>query len=371
MVLQAFPKKAHKNDVSKIEIRTFKGPFEDYRRHSNRGAEHLMKVKKEYFILAAIIVALSFYLSFREKDRAHYELPEIPALPEAGISKIEIEKKDDSILLERKKGEWRIGPHGYPADNARIKNILGTIENLTLTAMVSESKDYSRYELDEENRITVKAYIGDKLVREFDIGKTAPSYRHTFVRLKGNESVYHARENFRRAFEVGTEDLRDKQVLAFDKEEIQELRVKKNGESLVCTRSSVPGATDQGTADRESSSPKEGLIWQREGGDACDKQKLNQLLDILSNLRCDRYLDNDRKQDLVDPVCRVELKGREDYVLSLFAKADDEDKGTPGVSSMNEDPFLLSEGTARSITKALTEMLGEQETKRKHNQGGL
>ncbi|MBW1691689.1 MAG: DUF4340 domain-containing protein [Deltaproteobacteria bacterium] len=71
--------------------------------------------------------------------------------------------------------------------------------------MVSESRDYSRYQLDDEHKITVKAYIGEKLTRELDVGKAAPSYRHTFVRLKENEFVYHARENFRNAFDLSVD----------------------------------------------------------------------------------------------------------------------------------------------------------------------
>ena len=37
-----------------------------------------MKVKKEYIILAVVIIALSVYLVMRTSDRTQYELPDIP-----------------------------------------------------------------------------------------------------------------------------------------------------------------------------------------------------------------------------------------------------------------------------------------------------
>ena len=326
-----------------------------------------MKVKKEYIILAAVILALSLYLFLRKTDRTHYELPKLPLLPRADVSKIEIAKKGAAIILNRMNGNWNIGQQGYPADTAKVKNMLGIIENLTLTAMVSESKDYSRYQLDDEHKITVRAYIGERLTREFDIGKVAPSYRHTFVRLKGNEFVYHARENFRNAFDLSVNDLRDKQVLAFDKGEIQEIRLIKNGQSLVCSRLAASVTAGQEPT-VESSPPKEEVIWQSAEGERCDEKKLNRLLATLSNLRCERYIDNKKKEDLTDPIYRIELKGAQDYALSIFAKAEGDEKGYPATTSENNYPFLLPEGRAKSIMKAPEEMLERPEKEGKQSQ---
>lgn len=325
-----------------------------------------MKVKKEYIILVAVILALSLYLFLRKSDRVRYDLPKLQAVPKADISKIEIAKKGAAIVLNRRNGDWNIGPQGYPADTAKVKNMLGIIENLTLTAIVSESRDYSRYQLDDEHKITVRAYIGERLMREFDVGKVAPSYRHTFVRLKGNELVYHAQENFRNAFDLGVDDLRDKQVLAFDKEEIQEIRLIKNGQSLVCSRLATSAGADQGPT-AKSSPPREEVIWQSTEGERCDEEKLNRLLTTLSNLHCERYIDTKEKEDLIDPIYRIELKGAQDYALSIFAEAEGDEKGYPAISSENDYPFLLPEGRAKSIMKSPEEMLERPEKQGKQN----
>ena len=326
-----------------------------------------MKIRKEYFILAAIILALSLYLFLRESDRALYELPKLPAVPQDNISKIEITKQDGVITLNRRNDSWNIGPQEYPADNARVKDMLRIIENLTLTAMVSESKDYTRYQLDDEHKITVRASIGEKLSRDFDIGKVAPSYRHTFVKLKENELVYHARQNFRHTFDVNVDDIRDKQVLAFDKTEIQEIRLLKNGRSLLCARSTTSVNADKETVAKTRPSQGQMLIWESAEGQRCDEKKLNRLLDTLSNLRCERYIDNKKKEDLTDPIYSIELKGTQEYKLSIFAKAEGDAKSYPATSSENKYPFLLPEEKVQSIMKAHEEML--EETEKKDKQG--
>lgn len=244
--------------------------------------------------------------------------------------------------------------------------MLGIIENLTLTAMVSESRDYTRYQLDDEHKITVTAYIGEALTREFDVGKVAPSYRHTFVRLKGDDLVYHARENFRRTFDLGMDDLRDKQVLAFDKEEIREIRIAKNGRSMVCTRSATSVTASQEPSVK-SSPPREEVIWQSAEGERCDEKTLTRLLSMLSNLRCERYIDNKEKKDLIDPLYTIEMMGAKDYILSIFPKGEDDEKGYAATTSENNYPFLLPEGRVKSIMKAPEEMLEKPEKKEEQN----
>lgn len=320
-----------------------------------------MKVKKEYIILIAVIVALSLYLFLRTSDRVRYELPKLPAVAKTAISKIEIAKKGEAVILHRSNGNWSIGPQEYPADTAKVETMLDIIENLTLTAMVSESGDYTRYQLDDEDRITVRAWTGETLAREFDVGKVAPSYRHTFVRLKGDDSVYHARENLRNTFERGIDDLRDKQVLAFHTADIQEIHLITNGRSLRCARSASPGTADQKNTAQGTQLPKEEGIWESPEGDRCNEKTLNRLLATLSKLRCQRYLEKKEKANLLDPIYRIEIKGPKDYHLSLFSKTDGDGKGYPATSSENNYPFLLPEGRAKSIMKAPGEMLEKPE----------
>ena len=100
-----------------------------------------MKLKKEYFILTAILVALILYLTLHRSNRTHYQLPELAAVPDKQISKIEITKPGRSIVLNKKDDAWSIEPKGYPADLTKVNGMLSVIGKLKLTALVSESKN--------------------------------------------------------------------------------------------------------------------------------------------------------------------------------------------------------------------------------------
>ena len=322
-----------------------------------------MKTKKEYIILIALILALSLYLFLYKSDRTHYELPETRDIDRKDISKIELAKTDASILLEKKGDAWYIEPQGYPADADKVDKMLAVIENLTLTALVSESKSYNRYDLNVEKKITVRAWTGDTLAREFEVGKTASSYRHTFVKLTDDHRVYHARENFRDKFDTAVDSLRDKAVLTFDPDEIQELKVTQNDESVVLRRMQV---TEEASPDQEAQaqsppSPALKTIWQTDGGKQGDDSTLNTLLSTLSNLKCQKYIDDRKKDDFTKPIYTLQLKGTQEYALSIFAKTDKDATDYPAVSSENDYPFVLRASQADNIMKKPDELLKKPE----------
>jgi hypothetical protein len=307
-----------------------------------------MKIKKEYIILAVLIVALSLYLLLHRGDRTQYELPVLQALPMTDIKKIEIVKQGSSaIVLERKDDRWVILPEGYPADASKVSVIREAIGNLTLTALVSESKSYERYGLGGTDKISVKAWTDKGSKRDFEVGKEASSFQHTFVKIAGDDRVFHARENFRSRFDQTVDSLRDKTVLKFEPSEVESIEVRDTGKTVTFVRKPVPVEVSAG---QESKAPPTGedLVWESSDGKA-DEAKLKQLLTSLSALKCKGYIYDRKKGDFKDPVYTVKLKGPEEYTLSLFAKDDKNKNDYPGVSSQNDSPFLLPEHQAARI----------------------
>lgn len=302
-----------------------------------------MNIKKEYIILIAIIISLSLYLILRSPDRTRYHLPKLPDVLRFDISKIEISKPDTSIAMNIKGDIWHIAPQGYPANTGKIKNLLDIIEKLPLTALVSESKNYNRYDLNDEKKITVRAWAGDTLRREFVVGKATASRKHTFVKLAGDHRVYQALGNLRPVFDQTVDRLRDKRVLSFERAEIQEIHIAKDQKSVIFSRKQVPVKVSAGQeADAQSPpSPKSKTIWQSADGKEADKSRLNNLLTTLSNLRCQKYIAGRKKEDFTKPIYTLQLKGAREYTLSIFAKTDEDKKTNPAISSENDYPFML------------------------------
>ena len=325
-----------------------------------------MKIKKEYLVLFILIIVLSFYLFLRKTDRSHYQLPNIPQLSTSDMTRVEISKPDGTILLEKKEGFWTISPEGYLADAAKIEDILDTIGTLTLTTLVSESKSYERYDLHKEKRIGIKAWTDNELRREFDVGKVAPSFNHTFVKVARDERVYHARENFRGQFDQTVENLRDKAVLRFEQKEIQKLDIIRGKDSMTLIRKLPPvevGTAQEGEP-QEKNPPQVLPIWQTLEGNEADESKLESLLTTLSRLNCSAYIEGRKKGDFTEPVFTIQMQGLKTYTLSIFEKTKEEDKSRPAVSSENAFPFLLPDFQAHRIMISPEELVRKRDESR-------
>jgi len=323
-----------------------------------------MKLKKEYVILAAILVALILYLALHLSNRTHYQLPELSEVTGKHISKLEITTAGNSIIFKQKDNTWHIDPKGYRADSTKVKNILNVIEKLKLTALVSESKNYIRYDLSNDKNIHVKAWQGKNLLREFDIGKTAPTYKHTFVKLPDDPNVYHARGDFRRDFDRSVDDFRDKTVLSYAQNTIQGIEFFHEKETISLSRKEIPETLPEKKDEPAAKASKElktKTVWEDTKGHEVAPSKISSLLSFLSSLECERYLDDLKKEDFKNPIYTVTLKGEKEYSLLVFAKKDKNAKNYTAISSENESPFSLSDSQVDTIKSKLGEILNVKE----------
>ena len=316
-----------------------------------------MKFKKEYIVLLIVIIGLSAYLYSRQSDRTLYQLPEIPEVTAKKISKIEITGPDVNIVLNKADESWTIGSEAYPAADNKVRQMVESIEQLTLTALISESKNYVRYDLTEDQKISVKAWSGGTLSRAFDIGKTDSSLKHTFVILAEDPKVYQARSNIRSKFDQSIEDIRDKSVMSFSTNDIKEIQLVQGDQSVTLKREQAE--TPKDTAEQKTTTPK--AVWKTPDGKEADGSKVNELLSTLSNLDCDNYITDRTKADFSSSTYAIKLKGEKDYSLSLYVEQEKEEKYFSATSSENKYPFRLPEWRAKNLMPDLDELFGEKE----------
>ncbi|HIH96181.1 MAG TPA: DUF4340 domain-containing protein [Thermoplasmata archaeon] len=322
-----------------------------------------MRLKKEYVILFGIIIVLLVYIIFSSnRNKMTYKVPKLDRIENSEIDRIEISKAGEEIILSGKGDVWKIMPQEYPADYDKVKGMLDVIGNLTLTELSAEKKDYLRYELDEAKKIVVKAFKGDQLLREFDIGKPSSTYSHTFVRVGKDPCVYHARNSFRSTFDQDKKDLRDNVVMKFDKNEITGIEIKAGVETYELARKMMPleiQPEEQRDKDQPSA-PKEEESWVMPDGKKAQKTEIDSLLSQLSNLKCDEFIEGKVAEDFKDPLYSVTLKGNKDYILRIFKKEKEEDDKYPALSSEISYPLLLSSYNAEKIMKKPEDFLKEE-----------
>ena len=318
---------------------------------------------REYIILVAVIVASGAYLFLRNNDRSQYQLPALAKVTGEKISRVDISSSGKSVELTRSDDQWRIGEKQYPADETKVKAILTEIEGLKLTALVSEAKAYARYDLTDEKKITVKAWAGSRLVRNFDIGKTADTYRHTFVRIGDNPNVYHAQNDFRRTFDQTVETLRDKTALSFNTSDITRFEIFSDGKNQTFSLKAPPAQPkkDSSGASDQKAPGKAAPVWLTEEGKPVETEAVERFLSQLGHLTCNGYINDKQKDDFKAPVFTVTLVGGQTYTLSVFEKQAS-DKTYPSVSSQNDYPFMLNESTWGRLKENREKLLDTKKT---------
>jgi hypothetical protein len=320
----------------------------------------LGKLKSETIIVGVAIIAMLLYLALRNPDRMNYQLPRLAPVARADVSRVDIVRAGRTVRLEKKDNGWSIQPQGFAADPAKANAIVDAIVNLSLTALVSESKNYSPYGLDRENAISVKAYGNERPSREFSIGNAASTYSHTYVKLDVDPRVFHARNSFRGDFDQSVDGLRDKSVLQFDKNEISAIEIGNAAGKTLFVKNIKPLQLKPGDKQAESQeAPPQGESWQTADGKAANGSELSGIVEQASRLTCEGFIDGKSKDDFKQPLYSLRLKGGKDFLLSIFAKTEKE-TSYPALSSESPYPFLLSAYKAESIMKKPAELAKEK-----------
>jgi hypothetical protein len=278
-----------------------------------------MKIKMEYVVLVALILALSGYLIFQKTDRNLYKLPAIETVKAADISKMSINRAGATLVLVKKGDRWLVGDRPYAADDRKIKGTTDLLAGLSVTTLISESRNYQSYDLDEENRIGVKAWTGDTLCRDFYLGKTASTGRHNFITLAGDHRVYQAAGNFHSRFDRQTADLWDTAVLAVPSDRVTEITIAQDHTTRVLTRETVTVKTGGATTDTPGEIAPESTVWKDSDGKTVEKDAMDTFLSRFENLACDGFIENQEKDAFTTmPVFAVTLKGEGEQVVKIW-----------------------------------------------------
>jgi hypothetical protein len=309
-------------------------------------------MKKEYLILIVVIVALGSYLTLKKEDQTHYTLPTPPAVDTKKINRLVIEKHTDTTEFTRTDDSWVVTGNAYPADSFSVNRMLDVLKELTLSALVSEKQDLVRYELDETHRLTVSAYENETHVLSLRIGKTAPTFNHTFVMLGNDPNIYHAKDSFRSHFDKPLNEFRDRRVLSFMTEDITGITIGAQDRQVRLT------AHDTGMETQEESK----IIFKYEDGSSPDPKTVSNLLSTLSALTCDRFMeDSDRPAlEKKSPRLKIELHSSSPILFHLY-EPDEKELPMIATSSMNAYVFSLKSYVVEDITSYAHELVGLKE----------
>jgi hypothetical protein len=314
-----------------------------------------MKLKKEYMVLAVIVVALLLYILLKGTDKTHYSLPELTKIARADVSKLVIIRPGGTLTLEGRGEEWKIQPQGYPADKNSVDRMLKAVEEFELSTLVSESKNYVQFDLADDKKIILEVFAGETSLAKLDIGKTATTYQHTYVRLAGDDKVYQARGNIRQPLDIEMDRLRDKVVAKIERDFVTGITMQGDGEPLIIQKYEEPPVPMTTEEDSVAAAPPQKPLWVTNDGREAQESVINGIIGALANLRCAEYIDGKSKEDYTIPAYTITVESTSFVTLEIFDKQ--EDNKYPAISSQNDYPFLLTEGVVNRLKKTPDELL--------------
>jgi hypothetical protein len=322
------------------------------------------KLSKEVIIILLVIAAALVYLLVQNTDHTQYDLPRLEPIDQKGLTRLLIEKPDETLEFENREGSWVLAPEGYATDKEKVQKALDLISSLKLAELISRSGNEALYDLTPDKRIAVSIFKGSDLVRKIDCGKVATSYRHTFVRLKDSAEVYQAQGSLRTELDLKRDDWRDKQVFTYDANAVTGLRIS-SGDQAFDFKKTVTKTEAAQNAEASAAGPvvpQEAVSWVSavERKEAVKKDAIEAVMSKLQDLRCDRYAP---KETVPGPVMlELTLQAATPQVLTLYKPESEEATEILAGSSQTPHLFYLSKWSADALKKGESDLFEMPQT---------
>jgi hypothetical protein len=196
--------------------------------------------------------------------------PSILKLDEAGITGVELKKKDaEPILLSKSSsGEWQITqPRPLAADQAAVSGMLAVLSSLNAERTLEDKAiDLKPYGL-ESPVLEVDITAKDKLNQKLLIGEETPSGQAVYAMRAGDRRIFTMASFNKTSLDKSLSDLRDKRLLKVDSGKISRIELVKGTQDIELDRNPSP-QNDKTAAPGETGVPSEpgsgslGLQWQ-------------------------------------------------------------------------------------------------------------
>jgi hypothetical protein len=143
------------------------------------------------------------------------------------IDKIEINKLNGALVLEKKNGIWEMTkPVAYEADTNAILPILGSLQNFKIENIISTNPEKFNTYLDSANQTKITVYQEGKELGTFELGKFAVSYLNSYVRKPNDNRILLASNLISSLFTKPVKDFRNKVIFSLPKLSINKIDFK-------------------------------------------------------------------------------------------------------------------------------------------------
>jgi hypothetical protein len=183
-------------------------------------------------VLAVMVAALGAYVYYYEVPAAEKEAQKekLVGVSEDAVTGLELVYPDRTIALAKGDKGWRLTqPLDAPADDAAVKSVLTAVLGAQVQRSLDElPKDLAPFGL-APPATTVKLTVKDGTPQTIAIGKNTAIGAKTYVRKGDEPKLYLTASTISTSLNKQAKDLRDKQLLAFQDDDVQRVEIAKPG----------------------------------------------------------------------------------------------------------------------------------------------
>ena len=183
-----------------------------------------MKTRKLVLLIAdaLLILALILQLCLKTGDKVKvYQLSEQP-------EEVTITTAAESYTVLKENDAWFVGDKKYPANETYVTQLVDAVKAAKVPDKVASGSSDStleKYQLSEDQRITVVAKKNGSVVRTLYIGKDTNAGSQTYVMIDDSKDIYLSAGNLRNDFDKKVSYLRTRIVYDVEKSDISSVAI--------------------------------------------------------------------------------------------------------------------------------------------------
>lgn len=297
----------------------------------------MKKTTISLIVIFIVLLAVVYFLIRPEPERtASYDIKDLGLkIDSMYISKIEVYRNNKTIVLEQQSDKWFVtSPIKYPADEISVTTLLCSASKLKILSLISSNPaKQSVFQVDSSSGTILNFYDKRGKNITFILGKMGPSYMESYLRPMNSNEVYLSEGINSWTVNKDVRDWRDKYILKLQKDSIKQI-IFETGKELF-------------------SILKTENKWYLEN-DSLESSKIESILNLLSNLRTEDFVDS--SVNLPQAQTKLTVQEKEFNMISLYPIPPDSSKYWVK-SSNSQQTFTVSRYIANQLIKKKNDFL--------------
>jgi len=311
-----------------------------------------MKFKHTLVLLIILIVSAAFvFMIERPFENRSKKIREeagllFPELQIEQVHKLLVKKADETTTTLQKRNDlWYVDTdkENYPADPQLINEAIKTLQALKKINLASRKKGkHALFQVKEKMGMEVSLFDQENTeLARLIVGKNGPDFFSTYIRKADENEVFLYERYLKGHYDKSVSNWRDKKIFDFDAEEVTEIKITKEEETIVLSKDT-----------------KENWHIEKPISLLAQNKEVEKIITIFCSLKASDFADEAvlQKSGLADPARRISATLKDGKTKTLFIGNNKEDRYYYAKSGDNDYLYLLYKATIDNLNPSLKDL---------------